>query len=116
MSRTWNDKISKDLIKALISLKNEDEALIFLRDLMTEQEIIEVSKRWQAVRMLDQNIPYTLIVKETGLSSTTIARISNWLQNGTGGYELMLDRWEAEPEISNKQHHHSSHPFGKGLP
>ncbi|MDD4352300.1 MAG: YerC/YecD family TrpR-related protein [Candidatus Gracilibacteria bacterium] len=92
MSRKWNDKIGQDLIKVITSLKNEQEAQKFLRDLLTEQEIIEFSKRWQATQLLDQKIPYTEIVKETGLSSTTIARISDWLQNGQGGYRLMLER------------------------
>jgi len=91
------DKNTTELIKVILALKNESEVRKFLRDLMTESEIIEFSKRWQAVQMLDKNISYSKIVKETGLSSTTIARISKWLKNGTGGYRLML----------NRLHHHN---------
>ena len=32
------------------------------------------------------------IEKETGMSSTTIARINKWLTNGMGGYRLILKR------------------------
>ena len=32
------------------------------------------------------------IEKETGMSSTTIARVNKWLVNGKGGYKLMLKR------------------------
>ena len=32
------------------------------------------------------------IEKETGMSSTTIARVNKWLTNGKGGYKLMLKR------------------------
>ena len=40
--------------------------------------------------MLNQKIPYSVIEKETGLSSTTVARVSKWLNKGMGGYKLML--------------------------
>ena len=86
------------LISAILALKDEKEAKYFLRDLLTESEIEEFSKRWQAAQMLDKKMPYTEIVKQTGLSSTTVARVANWLKNGKGGYRLML----------NKLHHHNS--------
>lgn len=88
-----------------MALKNTAEAKRFFRDLLTEQEIIEFGKRWQAAQMLSQKIPYSKIEKETGLSSTTIARISKWLNRGMGGYKLMIKRVG----------HHNSFPNGKGL-
>lgn len=102
----WNNEKNKNLITAILALKNEKEAKQFLRDLLTESEIYEFSNRWQAAQMLDNNIPYTKIVKETGLSSTTVARISKWLSKGMGGYRLMIDR------LVN---HHSKPSYGKGL-
>ena len=42
--------------------------------------------------MLDKKISYEKIEKETGMSSTTIARVQKWLTNGKGGYKLMLKR------------------------
>lgn len=95
------------LVRAVLALKNKDEASRFLRDLLTEAEIKEFSNRWQAAQMLSQNISYTTIRGKTGLSSATIARISDWLQNGRGGYKLMLNRLTL--------HHHNSSPVGKGL-
>ena len=88
----WNNSKTNDLIEAVLALKTKDEAKRFLRDLMTEAEIVEFGNRWKAARMLNKNIPYTTIVKQTGLSSTTIARVSQWLRNGMGGYKLMLSR------------------------
>jgi len=75
-----------------LALKDLKEAKMFLRDLLTEPEIIEFANRWQAAKMLDKKISYSKIEKETGLSSTTIARISKWLNLGSGGYKLMIDR------------------------
>lgn len=88
----WDNKKSEQLFEAILKLKNLKEAKNFLRDLMTEKEIIEFSNRWKAARMLDQGISYVKIEKATGLSSRTIARISWWMQNGKGGYKVMLKR------------------------
>jgi len=90
----WINPDSDDLFKAILSLKNINEARKFFRDLLTEKEILEFSKRWKAARMLRQKIPYTKIESETGLSSTTIARVHWWLKKGMGGYRLILKRLE----------------------
>ncbi|PCH94586.1 MAG: dihydrofolate reductase [Bacteroidetes bacterium] len=41
----WDNKTTKELLKAILSLRTENEAKRFLRDLLTEQEIIEFAKR-----------------------------------------------------------------------
>ncbi|MBI4122252.1 MAG: hypothetical protein HY461_02885 [Parcubacteria group bacterium] len=88
----WNNPQTEDLLAAILRLKTMDEAKRFFRDLLAENEIIEFSKRWQAAQMLAERVPYSSISKETGLSSTTIARVSKWLNDGMGGYQLMLKR------------------------
>ena len=105
--KKWDNKKTDDLIKAVLALKNAKEAKRFLRDLLTEEEIIEFGKRWQTAKMLNSNISYTTISGKTGLSSRTIARISGWLSNGMGGYKLVLNRLN--------KHHHNSLSAGKGL-
>lgn len=94
----WNNRKTKDLVEIILALKNKKEAKMFLRDLMTEREILEFGNRWKAAQMLFGQVSYQEIQKETGLSTRTIARISKWLNNGKGGYKLAL----------NKLHHHSS--------
>lgn len=81
-----------DLLVAILALRNSHEALTFFRDLLTEPELIECSKRWMAAKMLSEHASYVDIVSETGLSSTTIARVSKWLQSGAGGYRLIIKR------------------------
>lgn len=101
----WDNQTTENLLKAILSLKNTAEAKKFFRDLLTEQEIIEFAKRWQAAIMLNQRIPYSVIEKKIGLSSTTVARISKWLNGGMGGYKLII----------NRLHHSNSIPKGRGL-
>lgn len=89
---TWKTSQTEDLFRAILALRTVPEAQRFFRDLLTEEEILEFAKRWQAAQMLDQRIPYSKIVKTTGLSSTTVARVSRWLNRGMNGYTLMLKR------------------------
>ena len=91
------DKHNKNvsaLLKAFLALKNEKECWKFFRDLLTEAEIREFANRWKVARMLDKKISYEEIEKETGMSSTTIARVNKWLTKGKGGYKLVLKRFE----------------------
>lgn len=98
-------KETKALFKAFLALKNEDEVRRFLRDLLTEAEIKEFANRWKVVRLLDKKVPYEQITKQTGMSSTTIARIQKWKENGMGGYKLMLKRIMKQSNMKNAAHH-----------
>jgi len=86
------DNQTKLLYKAILSLKTIEECQAFFRDLLTLEEITEMSKRWQAARLLSQHLPYRIVAKKTGLSTTTVARVAQWLYHGEGGYKLVLKR------------------------
>ncbi len=92
----WKTEENKKLVEAILLLETEKETKTFLRDLLTEAEINEFAKRLQTAEMLSNNIPYSVIEKKTGLSSTTIARVAKWLKGEEGGYKNIL----------NKLHHH----------
>ena len=98
------DKNVQSLYKVILSLRDGKECRRFFRDLLTEAEIKEFANRWKVAQMLDEKIDYETITIETGMSSTTIARISKWLNTGMGGYKLMLKRIKTELKISNHQH------------
>jgi TrpR-related protein YerC/YecD len=51
----------------------------FLKDLMTAKELVEFTNRFEVAQMLDEKKTYTQIEKQTGMSSTTIARVSKFL-------------------------------------
>lgn len=101
----WKSKRNQRLIQAILALKTENEAGRFLRDLMTEKEIKEFAKRLKAAEMLTDKVPYSTIEKETGLSSTTVARVAKWLNGKSGGYKIVI----------NKLHHHNSIQSRRGL-
>lgn len=101
----WNKAENKRLIEAILSLDSVDQAQRFLRDLMTEGELKEFAKRFKTAEMLTNKAPYTTIEKETGFSSTTVARVSKWLNSGMGGYKAII----------KNLHHHNSIQSRRGL-
>ena len=88
----WKKPENERLVRAVLALKDAEEVRHFLRDLMTEGEIEEFAKRLKAAEMLQNEIPYSKIVADTGLSSTTVARVSKWLKGKEGGYRRILHR------------------------
>ena len=89
---SWNNQKSQNLFNAFLQLKTTDEVANFCRDLMTEPEIEELSRRWEAAQLLDKNIPQREISKKTGTSLATVSRVNQWLKRGMNGYRLVLDR------------------------
>lgn len=88
----WQTKETSELFKAILKLKSVEEAEKFFRDLCTLQELYEMSKRWQAVKMIEQGVPIREISEKLGMSTTTVARVAHWLHYGEGGYRLVLER------------------------
>ena len=98
-----NSKETEQLISAILTLKTQDEAKRFLRDLMTEKEITEFTKRLAAAQMLTKKIPYSVIEKKTGLSSTTVARVSKWLNGKEGGYKKAIQKMHHHNQLFRKE-------------
>lgn len=88
----WLSNDIKYLFKTISKIRDVNECKKFFRDLLTIQEIKTFAMRWKVANLLEQGYTYSDIEKETGMSSTTIARINRWLEYGEGGYKLMLKR------------------------
>jgi TrpR-related protein YerC/YecD len=91
-AQKWLTKDIEEFFKVILKLRNVKECEQFLRDLMTIPEIKIFSMRWKVAKMLNDGATYKDIEKQTGMSSTTIARINRWLEYGEGGYKLLLKR------------------------
>ena len=99
----WKNKKLKNLARAISVLKNPHDIANFLRDLCTLDELKEMSSRWDVVLLLSQGKTYREIAQETGLSTTTVTRISYWLEHGEDGYKTVLQRRdEALPRLYKK--------------
>lgn len=99
VTKVWQDKSAQQFVEVLLAITDKQTMQSFLRDVMTEKEIVEISSRLEAARMLEAGEKYTSIIAKTKLSSRTIARISDWMQNGCGGYAKALS------QVSNHHDH-----------
>ncbi len=87
----WEQELTPQLADTLTGITEPALMRAFLRDVMTEKEITEISARFEAAKMLVRGESYIAIIRRTRLSSRTVARISDWLQNGAGGYRPVLE-------------------------
>lgn len=88
----WMSDATRELASAVSTLQDGDEALRFLRDLCTVNELRELAARWEVARLLDAGTSYHEISERAGASSATISRVNQWLRYGRDGYRLVLDR------------------------
>lgn len=89
---TYPTREMKELFEAVAELKNEKEISDFFRDLLTLPEITEFANRWQIVKLLVQKKPYLQIANTLNVSTTTVTRVAQWLNNGMGGYKTVAER------------------------
>lgn len=79
------------LIQALLRLKDEKQAGALLDDLCTQKEIEDLADRLEVAQLLLDGETYEEITRQTGMSSTTIARINKALTQGQG-YRAVLKK------------------------
>ncbi len=82
----------KELIRAILSLKDEGEAERFFVDLCTPSELQALTDRWRVAKLLDQGMPYREIYDRTGVSTATVTRVARALTYGESGYRAIIDR------------------------
>ncbi len=106
MNDTELFKYSDDIITVLSQLDNKSDIFNFLRDLLSEKEILEFSRRFNVAKMLEDKVSYSKIEEKTSMSSTTIARISKFLKWDSKGYKNAISILKS---ITDKHHtgHHS---------
>ena len=79
------------LMKAVLSLKSEEDAYRFFEDLCTIPEIKSISQRLEVAYLLDKKETYQKIADDTGASSATISRVNRALIYGSDGYRRVLE-------------------------
>lgn len=97
----WRDDKTDVLVKAFLSLKDEDDVYRFLDDICTISEIKAMAQRLEVAQMLMDNTTYNTIAKETGASTATISRVKRCLDYGADGYKRVL-RYLKEEIVDEK--------------
>ena len=89
---------NKDMYRAILTLKTEEELMKFFDDLCTVSELHAMEQRYQVASCLDDGMIYNEILAETGASSATISRVNRSLQYGNGGYAIVFERTKNKGE------------------
>ena len=84
------------LVRALLSLENEEDAYRFLEDVCSIAELHSISQRMEVAALLRQGVTYQRIAADTGASSATISRVNRSLTYGADGYNRVLDKFESQ--------------------
>ena len=101
MKRAHDENI-EFLYRSLVSIDNVEDCQNFMEDICTTSEILEMSRRLKAAKMLSDGIIYSEIAAQTGLSTATISRVNHCLKYGSEGYLKVLDQMKLEDKKLNK--------------
>jgi len=94
MNSKLRDEHTDNLFKAILLLDNLEECYKFFEDICTIAEIKAIAQRLEVARMLRAGKTYTEITEKTGASTATISRVNRYLNYGSDGYRMILERME----------------------
>ncbi len=78
-----NESIN-EMYDIIATLQNKEDCKIFFEDLLTYKELENLSQRIEAAKLLKEGKTYVQIQEITGISNTTLSRVSKALQFGKG--------------------------------
>lgn len=78
------------LLETFASIDDPDQIYALLQDLCTVREIQDMSQRLSVACLLAEGEHYSAIQEQTGISATTISRVSKALNYGADGYRIAL--------------------------
>ena len=81
---------------AILNIKDIEECYRFFEDVSTISELKALCQRFQVAKMLREKKTYIEIGEVTGASTATISRVNRCLNDGSNGYNTILDRLEVE--------------------
>ena len=91
----------KSLCNAFLKIENEEEMMLFLKDLLTPKELTSMIERWKVCQLLERgDLSYREIHALTSASLTTIGRVARFInEEKNHGYRLVLDRMDPKEKI-----------------
>ncbi len=105
LSKTEQDELFIGFVESLSRIRSSVEAANFVKDLLSESEVLMLARRLQVADLLLQGLTYEQIRKVIKVSFATIAKVQTWLRLYGEGYRTILAR--AKKQI-NKEENHAS--------
>ena len=92
ISISEREELLEEFCEALSVLKNPQEIMNFLTDLLTRQETIVLAKRIKIAKLLIEGKSYRDIEGSLKVSHGTIAKINYWLLESGEGFRMVTER------------------------
>lgn len=89
---SFHNEMTDKLMDTILNLKSKKDCYDFFEDVCTIKEILDMSKRLEAAKLLDKGLSYKEVIAEIGLSTATLSRVSKALNYGTGGYKKAITK------------------------
>ena len=91
MNQVMQSEPVRDLIRAILSLENEQDVEHYLTDICTVNEIATLAQRQQVAFLLKDDLTYNEIEEKTGAST-----VKRSLIQGGEGYDAVYGRIKGE--------------------
>lgn len=91
--QSFHNELTDKLIDAILNLKTKEECYNFFDDCCTINELLDMSKRFEAAKLLSSGENYQNVIKKLGLSTATLSRVSKALKYGNG-YKKVIKKGE----------------------
>lgn len=101
LSKSEQEELFIDFVRSVSTLHNSVEAANYIKDLLSEAEVLVLARRLQIARLLSEGNTYQQIHKITKASSTTIAKVHWWMNQYGEGYRTVIKRTESRPKQEN---------------
>ncbi len=96
ISNKEREELLEELCEAISVLKNSQEIMNFITDLLTRQELIMLAKRIKIAKFLIEGKEYRDIENLLGVGQGTIAKVNQWLSESGEGFRLVAERTKKE--------------------
>ena len=110
MSKKVQEELFIKFARSIAALRGATEIGQFLKDLLSEVEVLMFARRLQIAELLIEGLTYEQIKKEMKVSKNTIARVQTWLDLYGEGYRTVVSRTRSK---ENRPESEYNFPFAK---
>ncbi|MDP2637671.1 MAG: YerC/YecD family TrpR-related protein [Candidatus Levybacteria bacterium] len=86
------EKDKKLLVATLRKLKSSKDLSLFIDDLLTEEEILDLAQRIKIAKLILDGKTYDEIAEKIQTSTSTVSKIGKIIKYGKGGLDKALDK------------------------
>jgi TrpR-related protein YerC/YecD len=89
------DKDKKLLVATLRKLRSSKDLSLFIDDLLTEEEILDLAQRIKIAKLILDGNTYDEIAEKVKTSTSTVSKIGQIIKYGKGGLRKVLENKKA---------------------